>query len=148
MTAVEYIFEQLEEQGLIFLTTKTNEMTISISASDYLDIKRLSKEMEKQQIIEAAERWKGTDFAEQYYNETYGSKGSDETLKDYHIVDTNEMVSSQTEISDEEIEKGAEEKYPYNELRDGEFKGMLISAKKNAWIDAIRWYREQLKQRQ
>ncbi len=29
-------------------------------------------EMEKQQIIEAAERWKGTNFAEQYYNETYG----------------------------------------------------------------------------
>jgi len=28
--------------------------------------------MEKEQIIEAAERWKGTNFAEQYYNETYG----------------------------------------------------------------------------
>ena len=53
MTAVEYIFEQLEEQGLIFLTNKTNEMTISISASDYLDIKRLAKEQEKQDIISA-----------------------------------------------------------------------------------------------
>ncbi len=31
------------------------------------------KQMEKDQIIEAAERWKGTNFAEQYYNETYGS---------------------------------------------------------------------------
>jgi hypothetical protein len=28
--------------------------------------------MEKEQIMEAAERWKGTDFAELYYNETYG----------------------------------------------------------------------------
>jgi hypothetical protein len=28
-------------------------------------------EMEKEQIIDAAERWKGTNFAEQYYNETY-----------------------------------------------------------------------------
>ena len=27
--------------------------------------------MEREQIIEAAERWKGTNFAEQYYNETY-----------------------------------------------------------------------------
>ena len=112
-TAVEYIFQQLEEQGLIFLTTKTNEMTISISASDYLDIKRLSKEMEKQQIKDAY--WGGlngsiNDYSEskqvgseiidikygkgadQYYNETYGSKGSDETLKENHIVDTNEMV--------------------------------------------------------
>lgn len=35
-------------------------------------------EMEKQQIIDAAERWKGTDFAEKYYAETYGSKGSDD----------------------------------------------------------------------
>jgi hypothetical protein len=49
------------------------------------------------------------------------------------------------EISDEEIEKAAEEKYPYNELRDGDFKGMLISAKKNAWVDAIKWYSEKLK---
>jgi hypothetical protein len=132
MTAVEYIFEQLEEQGLIFLTTKTNEMTISISASDYLDIKRLSKEMEKQQIIEAAERWKGTDFAEQYYNETYGSKGSDETLKEYHIVDSNEMVSSQTEISDEEIEKAVND--PNHDAYD--------------FREGAKWYRGQLKKKQ
>jgi hypothetical protein len=31
-----------------------------------------AKAMEKEQIMEAAERWKGTDFAELYYNETYG----------------------------------------------------------------------------
>lgn len=36
-----------------------------------------AKKLEKEQIIEAAERWKGTKFAEQYYNETYGSKGSE-----------------------------------------------------------------------
>ena len=34
----------------------------------------LAKQKEKEQIIEAAERWKGTNFAEQYYNETYGKK--------------------------------------------------------------------------
>ena len=83
MTVVNYIFEQLEEQGLIFLTTKTNEMTISISASDYLDIKRLAKEMEKQLIIDAVSfgdcRGRVTTYLtdEQYYNETYGSKGSE-----------------------------------------------------------------------
>ena len=82
-TTTEYIFEQLEEQGLIFLTTKTNEMTISISVSDYLDIKRLAKEMEKQQIIDAHLDGQSLvsckdEYAEQYYNETYGSKGSDE----------------------------------------------------------------------
>ena len=93
-TATNYIFEQLEEQGLIFLTTKTNEMTISISASDYLDIKRLAKEMEKKQCGRSFNsgynrcEWDNSvgscydeepkEF-EQYYNETYGSKGSDET---------------------------------------------------------------------
>ena len=98
-TAVENVFEQLEEQSLIFLTTKTNEMTISISASDYLDIKRLAKEMEKQQIIDAyanaVMKENNSDYigmheqssAEIYFAETYGSKGSDD-----HIVDTNEMV--------------------------------------------------------
>ena len=30
--------------------------------------------MFEQQIIEAAERWKGTDFAKQYYNEIYGKE--------------------------------------------------------------------------
>ena len=89
MTAVNYIFEQLEEQGLIFLTTKTNEMTISISASDYLDIKRLAKEMEKQQIIDAFDEGQEYEYqyhinnapkfySETYFTETYGSKGSDE----------------------------------------------------------------------
>ena len=33
---------------------------------------------EKQQIIDAFELWR-TGSGEQYYNETYGSKGSDET---------------------------------------------------------------------
>ena len=139
-TATEYIFEQLEEQGLIFMTTKTNEMTISISASDYLDIKRLAKEMEKQQIIEAVSfgdcRGRVTTYLtdEQYYNETYGSKGSDETLKENHIVDTNEMISSQAEISDEEIE---------NCVGDG-----MHDFYKGGFIEGAKWYREQLKSRQ
>ena len=128
-TAVENVFEQLEEQGLIFLITKTNEMTISISASDYLDIKRLAKEMEKQQIMEAVSfgdcRGRVTTYLtdEQYYNETYGSKVSDAT-------------SSQTEISDEEIEKRVKEV------------GAMGEYYKMGYRDAIKWYREQLKQRQ
>ena len=58
-----------------------------------------------------------------------------------HIVDTNKMVSSQTEISDEEIEKGAKDWY--------EKKGLLrpYQIEKMAWISAIKWYREQLKKR-
>ena len=142
-TAIEYIFEQLEEQGLIFLTTKTNEMTISISASDYLDIKRLAKEMEKQHIIDA---WNGGDYAyfysketgrdfvdgNEYFAETYGSKGSDETNSEK----PNE-TSSQTEISDEEIEYGFEY-FQINRLGESQ-------SWESIWKEAIKWYREQLK---
>jgi len=53
-----------------------------------------------------------------------------QTLKENHIVDTNKMVSSQTEISDEEIEEMLF--HHSNEYAYG-FK------------DAIKWYREQLK---
>jgi hypothetical protein len=176
-TAVEYIFEQLEEQGLIFLTTKTNEMTISISASDYLDIKRLAKEMEKQQIMKFAikavtsavnEDANNPYNLEQLFTKTYGSKGSDENFKQFslyehketitssdtkvsetfldQVPDVRKMVSSQTEISDEEIEKAVEQKYPYK-VSDTDIKGMIISAQRGAWTDAIKWYREQLRKK-
>ena len=65
MTSIENVFEQLEEQGLVFLTTKTNELSISISASDYLDIKRLSKEMHKKEIIKAFDE--GQEYEYQYH---------------------------------------------------------------------------------
>lgn len=34
--------------------------------------------LEKKQIMEAAERWKGTDFAERYYSETYEGEISED----------------------------------------------------------------------
>ena len=58
-----------------------------------------------------------------------------ETLLNYHIVDTNEMTSSQTEISDEEIENEAE-------------KITNIGNRREYWKQGIKWYREQLKSRQ
>ena len=107
-----------------------------------------AKEMEKQQIEDAHiegqrvfdkhphTQWTN-DQAEQYYNETYGSKGSDD-----HIVDTNEMVSSQTEISDEEIEKFAEE------FANDYAKVGVTENEVSAFFTGMKKYREQLKQRQ
>ena len=75
-----------------------------------------AKKLERQQIIDANRA--GVDMVidkkpfiigEQYYNETYGSKGSDELSKD--AKNTSFDTSSQTEISDEEIEKAANELY-------------------------------------
>jgi ribosomal protein L37AE/L43A len=59
-----------------------------------------------------------------------------DTLKDYHIVDTNKMV----EISDEEIEKKSNEFFQMNDS-DIEMK------KKAMWKLGAKWYREQLKQK-
>ena len=93
-TTIDYVFEQLEENSLFFRGTD-NEMNISISASDYLDLKRLAKEMEKQQIIKSRENGISEGYrrtnnfyydklvdSEQYFTKTYGSKGSDETKND------------------------------------------------------------------
>ena len=89
-------------------------------------------QMEKQQILDAWNDVYGhIRDAEEYYNETYGSKGSDE-----HIVDTTKMISSQTEISDEEIEKGAIE---YYESPVGNIDREI------GFRYAIKWYREQLR---
>jgi len=130
-----------------------------------------AKEMEKQQIIDAHRSAYGKDGktpnmialgkifdkqAEQYYNETYGSKGislqnqskskviteiSDcincDEAKPTHNICMDCVIKigkqNQTEISDEEIEKVAKEYVLYND-------------QKRAWvIEGMKLYREQLK---
>jgi hypothetical protein len=59
-TAVEWLAEQINPD------MKTMQGNI------IQDLLEQAKQMEKEQIMEAAERWRGTDFAERYYNETYG----------------------------------------------------------------------------
>ena len=56
-----------------------------------------------------------------------------------------DWLNEPPEISDEEIEAQAKLKYPYNILKDNDIKAMIISAQRGAWVDAIKWYREQLK---
>jgi hypothetical protein len=76
-------------------------------------------------FLESMLKGEKTGLIEKWFDETYGSKGSDAT-------------SSQTEISDEEIQKAAKE-YDIKSTRWGA---------KTIFIDAIKWYREQLKQKQ
>lgn len=63
-----------------------------------------------------------------------------------NIFENNKIVSSETEISDEEIEKAS---YNYAELYQcpTELK-MCKHDVISAWNNAIKWYKEQLKQRQ
>ena len=65
-------------------------------------------------------------------------------LNNFKIV-KNQMASSQTEISDEEIEKGAENAWSDYEYDEG---NLYSTTFKGGWKLAIEWYREQVKQRQ
>ena len=58
MTSIEMIEEQLK-------------FTHKETYNDLYEVIEQAKEMHKQEIIDAAERWKGTDFAERYYQETF-----------------------------------------------------------------------------
>jgi hypothetical protein len=125
-TAVEWLFDKLWD-------TPKDKFT-------WYAILEQAKEMEKQQIIDVfgvgchleSKRLIGYhDVAEQHYNETYGSKGSDNSPK-VENKDSFGEISSQTEISDEEIEEYAKQ----NAFQYYEF------------ITGAKWYREQLKSRQ
>ena len=129
MTSIENVFEQLEEQGLVFKSAN-NLLHISIDVSDYFDIKRLSKEMHKQEIIDAAERWKGTDFAERYYEETFGSKG------------INDKKINLVEIPQEQLEKERNPNYKYFNIDEPKLPQQETLYTEEQVVDAILMARE------
>jgi hypothetical protein len=180
-TAVEWLVEQIKKEHPFWTS-----------------IFEQAKEMEKQQIIDSfgvgchheSKRLVGyQDIAEHYYNETYGSKGSDD-----HIVDTNEMVDQVPDVrkmvEDDNyltpvdwlmdrikwihretynylikegqydvakrtenaiLDKANELQSSQTEISDEEIEEMLFHHSNEyayGFKDAIKWYREQLKQRQ
>ena len=213
MTAVQKIIEQIDEEVQVLSNLYGSEIKGRLIALAFAKKRCLEMlEMEKQQIIDAYQAGDGDAynleqteiFAKQYYNETYGSKVSDETktnnmkigtssLMDSHLVDfsnknahlikSNTTTSSQTEISDstitdqidgiifqlpfddkiklwelieklveenrteisdEEIERWAEDAWSDYEYEEG---NLYSTTFKGGWKLAIKWYREQLKQR-
>ena len=169
MTSIEWLIEEMFKQGYF-----DGNKPLTFTNLDHLQ--QQAKEMHKQEIIDAHIEGQPlyscqSEKAEQYYQETFVSKGSDD-----HIVDTNEMIypktafeilqpkltiadtlefrekhlpeildameeyatSSQTEISDEEIEKEARD-YDNSVI----YGPPLLHFEQGAF-----WYREQLKQRQ
>ena len=138
-TAVDYL---IKEVSAILGQLKTEPMQDLL----LVDAINKAKEMEKQQIIDAfgvgchleSKRLIGYhDVAEQHYNETYGSKGSDEEKTNSQRFDEfmQLVTSSQTEISDEEIVSLANEHVLYNDS-------------KRQWvIEGMKLYREQFKKK-
>ncbi len=84
MTAVQWFIEQLEQKGDASENASIRRIQISIDVSDYLELKRQAKEMEKEQIMDASgsgwsdgvlysngEIW-NYQSPEHYYEEKYG----------------------------------------------------------------------------
>ena len=128
MTAINYLAKEIDDiLGQIF--TDTQNLLI-------VDAINKAKQIEKEQIMNAYNVGNPYKTAEQYYNETYGSKGSDEFEKtnSQRFDEFMQLVtSSQIEISDEKIENVAWEKYIGDSARLG-------------FIEGAKWYREKLKQ--
>ena len=93
MTSIEWLVKELYARGPIGQDTPT-----------WLkELYEQSKQMYKQEILDAHIAGQPlyscqSEKAEQYYQETFVSKGSGDTLKDYQIVDTNEMVDQVPDV--------------------------------------------------
>ena len=89
-TAIEWLDEQLQDT-MYFVYGYTDVVRkVTIPLEDYMRLKQVALEMEKEQIINAFDEGQEYEyqvfvnsaprfFSDTYYNETYGSKGSDET---------------------------------------------------------------------
>jgi hypothetical protein len=95
-TAVQWFIEQLEEKGVAYENVSFRKIQISIDVSDYLDLKRQAKEMEKEQIEDAyfiggrdsqINRYRGMhEYYEQTYGKTFIDLVSDEESKVHEVV--------------------------------------------------------------
>jgi hypothetical protein len=123
MTSIEWLENEIKKSIHYYRLIEDIESKSTIVQSNIFE---QAKEIHKQEMKEMY--LKGIEN----YDSTF--KRKDDTLKDYHIVEANEMVEfPKQEISDEEIEEMLF--HHSNEYAIG-FK------------DAIKWYREQLKSKQ
>jgi len=84
MNSIEWLIDQLEQKGEMRETPSIRNLQLNIYTSDYLELKRQAKEMHKAEILAAYNksfelRDKPYSTANKYYQETFGSKGSDNT---------------------------------------------------------------------
>ena len=142
MTSIEWLMQTLEQNNLIDLEV--------IDSNTYYTIIEQAKLLHKQEIIDAANKLlyhgpgPGNTAAEQYYQETFVSKGVREEALQFLTTQAQELDLGyetelpQQEISDEEI------------LKQGNYLCPNISDvfRKDTSEMGAKWYREQLTQRQ
>jgi hypothetical protein len=67
-TAVDWLFEQLEEKGDARETSSIRNIQFNLDTSDYLELKRIAKEMEKEQCKITEETSDGFHTFKELYN--------------------------------------------------------------------------------
>jgi hypothetical protein len=160
MTSIEWLIEKLDKlENELLINKLENKFSSRFYELTKNQIIEQAKEMHKQEIIKSRENgiiegikrtnnnyYSSILESEQYYQETFVSKGSGDTLKDYHIVEANEMVElPKQEISDEEIENISDKDIMIEAARRG-YADLNISA--GSFQLGALWYREQLKLKQ
>ena len=133
-TAVQWLFEQIEGEGDIQRDVLSNVLEIKISVSNFLEIKRIAKEMHKQEIINT---WYNgyinqspmideENCGEKFYQETFVSKGSDDRPMERKLLKSGfvDVVPKQDdvrEVVEDDVEKLAEKHYPIYEYTTEEW---------------------------
>ena len=84
-SSVEWFIKQIEDKGYGWENPNTKVFTISIMQSDYLELKRIVKEMHKDEIAKAFDDGEANDFynngwivdGAKYYDKTFGDGNND-----------------------------------------------------------------------
>ena len=82
-TAVEWFIDQIESKGKAWENASIRKLQISIDVSEYLDLKRQAKAMEREQIQEAYEHGEMDSTAWQFEQERQYDDSSDYFTKKY-----------------------------------------------------------------
>lgn len=82
-TAVEWLIEQIESKGEAWENASIRRLQISIDVSEYLDLKRQAKAMEREQIEEAYEQGDIDSDAWQFERDRQYDDSSDYFTKKY-----------------------------------------------------------------
>ena len=115
MTSIEWLIDQLpliQQEGLRDVWEQAKEMYKQEIMNTYIIA-------DSESTIEDSEH-----NALKFYERTYVNKGSDNTLKDYHIVEANEMVEFPKQ----------ETLYTEEQVREAMVKARLFKSSENADI--------------
>jgi len=134
MTSIEWLIEEMMSKGFF-------KESVTLTNIDHLQYK--AEEMHKQELVKFYYTKSRKTF-EEFFEKTFGSKGSDDTFKVWECCGMEECICKKQEISDEEIQEFANEKY--SELKKLlPYSHFSLDDLESHFIDGMKKYRELLK---